>query len=174
MPQVFTPDRDPPLPRGLSAGRSGGRHPRLEALFADYAEAHRNPANRLCHEVAIPFIALTTIAMLDWIPLGELGGHRVTAAVAAWAALATWYIWMDAGLGTGIAALLVACVPIGRGLHPTAVVAIAAAAWTLQLVGDHAFERKPPSLPAALRHVLVGPAFFLAVMADIGRGRPAP
>ncbi len=44
-------------------------NPRLVALFDDYASSHQHPTNRLTHKVAIPFIVLHIVAMLDWVKL---------------------------------------------------------------------------------------------------------
>lgn len=174
MHEAATSQRDPPARHGLARGRVGGRHPRLQALFAEYGEAHRHPANRVCHEVAIPAIVLTLVAMLDWVPLGEVAGHPVTLALPALAAAAAWYVWMDVALGVGMAALLAACLPLGRALAPAAVFAVAALAWTLQFIGHFAFERRQPSFFTNLVHALVGPVYFLGAMVDLGRtaGRP--
>lgn len=162
--------------RGHTAreARTGGRHPRLQALFDEYALAHRHPVNRLCHELAIPVIALTIVAALDRVPLGTLFGHQVTAALPAWAAAATWYLWMDPVLGGLVALLLAACVPLGRAFPAWAIAALAAAAWTLQFVGHFAFEKKQPSFFTNLIHALVGPIYFLAAMADVGREPARP
>ncbi|HVP68343.1 MAG TPA: Mpo1-like protein [Anaeromyxobacteraceae bacterium] len=152
--------------------RVGGRHPRLQALFDDYALAHRHPMNRLCHELAIPVIALTIVAALDRISLGTVFGHPVTAALPAWAAAAAWYVFMDPVLGGGVSVLLFCCIPLGRALSPAAIAALAAAAWGVQFLGHFAFEKRQPSFFTNLVQALVGPVYFLAAMADLGR-RPS-
>ena len=175
MPQAATsPGSAPTPPQPSGARRVAGRHPRLQALFADYGQAHRHPSNRVCHELAIPVIALTVVAMLDWVPIGEVRGHRLTLALAAWAAAAAWYVWMDFGLGLLVAGLLAAFIPLGRALGREAVIALALVAWTAQLAGHVVFERNRPSFLSNLVHALVGPVYFLAAMVDLGRGTHPP
>jgi uncharacterized membrane protein YGL010W len=140
---------------------TSGRQPALTALFEDYTRAHRHPLNRLCHKVAIPLIVLTTVAMVDWIPLGEVAGVRLTAALPAVLLCAAWYVRMDPRLGLLVSLLFAACIPLGRLLPVPAVLLVSAAAWVVQFIGHFVYEKKQPSFFTNLVHALVGPIYFL-------------
>jgi uncharacterized membrane protein YGL010W len=137
------------------------RLPALTALFDDYSRAHRHPLNRVCHKVAIPLIVLTTVAMVDWIPLGEVGGVRLTAAMPAVLLCAAWYVRMDRRLGPLVSLLFAACIPLGRLLPLPAVLLVSAAAWVVQFIGHFVYEKKQPSFFTNLVHALVGPIYFM-------------
>ena len=145
-------------------------HPRLLALFDDYASSHQHPTNRLTHKVAIPFIVLHIVAMLDWVKLVAvpvLPGGVVTLGLVAWALAAVWYLRADVKLGVMVSALMLLCFPLGRMLSAVSVwlvVAIAVSGWLIQLAGHAVWEKKSPSFLTNMVHALVGPLFFVALL----------
>lgn len=137
----------------------------LQRLFADYAESHRHPTNRLTHKIAIPLIVFHIVAMLDWVRLLTVGsGFSVTLAMPVFlAAAAVWLSWdVKAGLAVALATLL--AFPIGRHTPHAVVIVIAAFGWLIQLAGHVVWEKKQPSFFTNLVHALVGPIFFVAVL----------
>jgi uncharacterized membrane protein YGL010W len=138
-----------------------GRQAALTALFDDYTRAHRHPLNRACHKAAIPLIVLTTVAMVDWIPLGEVAGFRLTAAMPAVLLCAAWYVHMDRRMGLLVSLLFALCIPLGRLLPVPAVLLVSALAWVVQFIGHFVYEKKQPSFFTNLVHALVGPIYFL-------------
>jgi uncharacterized membrane protein YGL010W len=145
-------------------------NPRLLALFDDYASSHQHPTNRLTHKVAIPFIVLHIVAMLDWVKLVAvpgLPGGVLTLGLAAWALAAMWYLRSDVKLGVLVSAAMLLCFPLGRMLSAVSVwivVAIAVAGWLIQLAGHAVWEKKSPSFLTNMVHALVGPLFFVALI----------
>lgn len=145
-------------------------NPRLQALFEDYASSHQHPTNRLTHKVAIPFIVLHIVAMLDWVKLVSvpvLPGGVLTLGLVAWALAAVWYVRSDVKLGLMVSAAMALCFPLGRVLSEVSVwlvVAIAVSGWLIQLAGHVVWEKKSPSFLTNLVHALVGPLFFVALL----------
>ena len=145
-------------------------NPRLQALFEDYASSHQHPTNRLTHKVAIPFIVLHIVAMLDWVKLvavPALPGGVLTLGLVAWALAAVWYVRSDVKLGLMVSAAMALCFPLGRVLSDVSiwlVVGIAVSGWLIQLAGHAVWEKKSPSFLTNLVHALVGPLFFVALL----------
>lgn len=142
-------------------------NPRLLALFDDYASSHQHPTNRLTHKIAIPFIVLHVVAMLDWVRLVSIPfipGGVLTLGMIAWVLAAFWYLRADLKLGLIVSAAVALCFPIGRLLPVWAVIAIAAGGWLIQLAGHTIWEKKSPSFFTNLVHALVGVMFFVALL----------
>jgi uncharacterized membrane protein YGL010W len=150
--------------------------PRLDALFRDYADAHRHPTNVRIHKIAIPLIVFHIIAMLDWVPLLTLpgrGGH-LTLAHVAYAAAVAWYLAMDRRLGLCMAALFGLCFPIAWVTPWPVVIAVAVVGWSIQLAGHVVWEKKQPAFTRNLAHALVGPVYFVATLLGRWPGQQQP
>jgi len=155
-------------------------NPRLQALFEDYASSHQHPTNRLTHKVAIPFIVLHIVAMLDWVKLlavPALPGGVLTLGLVAWALATVWYLRADVKLGLIVSAAMALCFPLGRVLSDMSVwlvVGIAVSGWLIQLAGHAVWEKKSPSFLTNLVHALVGPLFFVALLTGDYSLKPRP
>lgn len=147
-------------------------NPRLRALFEEYADAHRHPINRLTHKIAIPLIVFHIVAMLDWIPLATVGGHRLTLAVPAYLATVVWYFTLSPRLAGVMAVLFALCFPLGRVTPWPVVLGVAAFAWLVQLAGHVVWEKRSPAFVRNLLQALVGPLFFVAVLLGLWPPRP--
>jgi uncharacterized membrane protein YGL010W len=142
-------------------------NPRILALFDDYASAHQHPTNRLTHKVAIPFIVLHVVAMLDWVNLVAvpfLPGGVLTLGLVAWVLSTIWYLRADVKLGLMVSVATALCIPLGRMLPVSVVIGIAVAGWLVQLAGHAVWEKKSPSFFTNLVQALVGPLFFVALL----------
>jgi uncharacterized membrane protein YGL010W len=137
-------------------------NPKLRALFEEYAGSHRHPLNRLTHRIAIPLIVFHIVAMLNWIPLGRIGGFELTLAHPAYLATAAWYISLSPRLGVLMALLFALCFPLAWVTPWPVVVGIAAFGWLVQLAGHVVWEKQSPAFVRNLVQALVGPMFFVA------------
>ncbi|QRN95714.1 DUF962 domain-containing protein [Archangium violaceum] len=141
--------------------------PHTQALFDEYTSSHQHPTNRLTHKVAIPLIVLHIVAMLDWVHLVSfplMPGGELTLAHVAWVLASIWYLRADAKLGGIVSVAIAFCMPLGRTLPGSLVVAIAIFGWLVQLAGHAVWEKKSPSFFTNLVHALVGPLFFVALL----------
>jgi len=148
------------------------RSRKIDALLADYAEAHRTPGNVACHTAGISLIVFGMFSMLSAVPIAG----RLTAAEALLGAALVAYLALDPALGAAT---------IGAGLlldvlaHLVAdwrvgVVAFVVG-WIFQGVGHAVYEKNGPAFLRNLAHLLVGPAYLVNKVARIRPlARPAP
>jgi uncharacterized membrane protein YGL010W len=151
-------------------------NPKLEALFVEYADAHRHPMNRLTHKVAIPLIVFHIVAMLDWVTLPlQVAGVTPTLGHLAFVVAIGWYAAMHLRLGLIMAALFALCFPLGRALDDQrwVVVAVALVGWLVQLAGHVVWEKRSPAFLRNLLQALVGPLFFVALLTGDWKNAPA-
>lgn len=131
---------------------------RVDALLADYGDAHRAPGNLLCHSIGITLIVFGVLSMLHAVPIaGWLTGSEVVAAAAA-----AWYVRWDAGLGLAMLAAEAILDALARAVGDWRAGAAAfAAGWIFQGIGHAVFEKNSPAFRRNLVHLLVGPAFLV-------------
>ena len=144
------------------------RPERIDALLADYAEAHRAPGNVLCHTVGITLIVFGTLSMLHAV---RIAGW-VTASEVVVAAASAWYFWLDAALGTAMAVSAVLLDVMARLVGDWRVgLAAFVVGWIFQGVGHAVYEKNSPAFFRNLVHLLVGPAFLVNKLV---KARPVP
>jgi uncharacterized membrane protein YGL010W len=142
-------------------------NPALVRLFDEYADAHRHPVNRLTHKIAIPLIVFHVVAMLHWVALFRIpgdGGAQVTLGHVVAVLAGAWYLRMSVKLGLVMIAFIALCFPVAERVSAPAVVALAVAAWVIQLAGHAIWEKRSPAFLRNLMQALVGPAFFAAIL----------
>jgi uncharacterized membrane protein YGL010W len=129
-----------------------------DALFATYAAYHRDPRNRLCHEIGIPLIVLAIEAFARLVAIGP---YSLAALLTA--AVILYYFFLakrDALLAIALLAVLYfisAYVP-----WPYAV-GLFVIGWALQFIG-HAYEGKSPAFLTNAVHLLVGPLWVTTLL----------
>jgi uncharacterized membrane protein YGL010W len=141
---------------------------KIDALLADYADAHRAPGNVLCHGIGIPLIVFGTLSMLHAVPVAG----PVTASEILVAAGAAWYLRLDAALGAAMLVTAALFDLLARLVGDWRVgLAAFAVGWVFQGIGHGAYEKKSPAFFRNLVHLLVGPAFLVNKLV---RSRPVP
>lgn len=129
----------------------------LAKRFEKYAEFHRHPTNRLLHKIGVPLVVFHVIAMVDWI---RLSGN-ISVAVIGYFILIAWYLSLDLKLGLLMAIFYGACFPLARVTPAWIVWLVAVAAWSIQLLGHAAWERRSPALVTNFVDALIAPLFFV-------------
>jgi len=122
--------------------------PDYAVLSADYAEYHRTPGNRLCHEIGIPLIAYAVTA---WSCFGS--GLPVAALL-----LPVYFLW-DRRVGALMTAFMAASAFLAARLPGWTSWAAFLVGWAFQFYGHVAYEKKSPAFTKNLAHLLVGPAW---------------
>lgn len=123
-------------------------------LFDDYAAYHRDPRNRLCHEIGIPLIVLSLEALLRYVPLAQMNlAQIVTLAVMVYYVRLVHRAAVPALIGLLLLYLLGTFVPWQAAL------ALFVIGWILQFVG-HAYEGKRPAFLTNVAHLLIGPLWI--------------
>jgi len=131
-----------------------------KAYFDDYGAYHRDPRNRLCHEIGIPLIVWSLFALLELMRVGPIDLASIVAV-----AVIAFYVRLAPALG--LAALVAFALLYALGAHTPWTVAVFAFAvgWAFQFVG-HAFEGRKPAFLTNLVHLLVGPLWILHLALD--------
>ncbi len=127
------------------------------AYFDEYGAYHRDPRNRLCHEIGIPLIVWSLFALLERLRLGPVDLAMIVAILVL-----AFYVRLSPSLS--LAALIAFAFLYAAGAHTPWPLALAAFAvgWILQFVG-HAFEGRKPAFVTNLVHLLVGPLWILSL-----------
>lgn len=123
-------------------------------LFDEYGAYHRDPRNRLCHEIGIPLIVLALDALLRYVALGPVN----LAAVVTIAVISYYFRLVGTEALLAAAALLVLYLLAAFIPWPYALAAFVAG-WIFQFVG-HAYEGKKPAFLTNAVHLLVGPLWI--------------
>jgi uncharacterized membrane protein YGL010W len=141
-------------------------NPKLRRLFAEYAEGHRHPTNRLTHKIAIPLIFFHLLAALDWIQFGMIPGTdwALTAGRMAFVGICGWYIAMSVRLGILLTVAFSLAFVFGPMTPGWLLWVLGVAGWGIQMAGHAVWERNSPSFANNLIQLLVGPVFFVALV----------
>ena len=146
---------------------------RLERLFGEYHEYHRDPVNVAIHKVAVPAILFHIVAMLDWVALPvRVAGVPLGLGMVAAAVVGAWYLFVCPRYALVLVPFALGCAALGRVVPRPVVVGVAVVAWVAQLVGHSRFERRAPAFTDNLLQLRVGPAYVVALM--MGDWPPAP
>jgi uncharacterized membrane protein YGL010W len=137
--------------------------------LADYVEYHRDPRNCAMHVFGILFLFLAAVLPLSLWPVHAFGA-RITVASIMVLPVLTYWLLLDAGIGTAILAaafvLLAIAEIIVNYASIAAVWAIAAVliliGVSLQIIGHRVFEGRQPALVDNPTHLLLGPMFVMA------------
>ncbi|GAA0694870.1 DUF962 domain-containing protein [Dyella marensis] len=143
-----------------------------------YAGDHRHPVNQRLHEVCVPLILWSAIALMWTIPVPALLGRPGFWSVAAQVLAFAWYWKHSRRMGGAMFVVFVLLdlptawihAQCGASVLRWSAVAVFAVAWVGQFVG-HAIEGRRPSFLTDLSYLLVGPAWLLdKLMRRLGLG----
>lgn len=127
-------------------------------LLAEYGTYHRDPRNRICHEIGIPLIVASSFTFLGLLKIGPANsGALVGAAVLA------YYAFVNIRLALIAAVAFVALYALGNVMIWPLAIAAFAAGWVLQFVG-HKFEGKSPAFLKNGLHLLIGPLWIVSML----------
>jgi len=147
---------------------SSGLKPKLQQLFQEYAEFHQHPLNQLTHKVAIPLIVFHIVAMLQWVVIVSVtSDFSLTLAHLAYLAVIAWYASLDLRLAVWAAVLFALCFPMAALTPPVWVWVVAVCGWGIQLAGHLVWEKRTPAFVTNLLQALVGPLYFIAIVAGV-------
>lgn len=129
-------------------------------LYANYAEYHTDPRNRLAHAIGIPLIVLGLLGLLSMLRTGP-----VDLAVATAVIVLLYYAAIDTR-GASISAIVFALLyGVAIRLSWEVNVGVLLLGWVFQLVG-HRFEGNKPKFLENLVYLLIGPLYFFQELFD--------
>lgn len=144
---------------------------KIDLLFAEYAESHRNPTNKAIHWICVPLIFWTVLGFISLIPAPRFCalyfGCISIASLIAVGAVSAYYFrlsWRTALIMLVIMLLLehftyfINITFAGNSWMVYAAVFVIT--WILQFVG-HKIEGKKPSFLKDLQFLLIGPIWLL-------------
>ncbi|KAA0130663.1 DUF962 domain-containing protein [Chryseobacterium sp. SN22] len=145
---------------------------KIDLLFAEYAESHRNATNKLIHWICVPLIFWTILGFISVIPSKSIGfryiGEISYVSLAAIALVTLFYMRLSVLISVimFLAMILMESFAYGvnirfRGDSWMVYLSVFIATWILQFVG-HKIEGKKPSFLKDLQFLLVGPIWLLS------------
>jgi uncharacterized membrane protein YGL010W len=127
-------------------------------LLAEYGTYHRDKRNLVCHEIGIPLIVLSIVALMRLAHAGP-----VDLAMLALVAVSIYYFRLAGFAALGAVALLVVLYFVSLFVSWPVAVGMFVVGWIFQFVG-HAYEGKSPAFLTNIQHLLVGPLWIVAVL----------
>lgn len=133
--------------------------------FEIYGESHRNATNKAIHWICIPLIVLSTLGILQAIPVPGATPYLHVGTGVVLAAL-VFYARLSPTIFVGMAVVSATCLGINGAIALSGgsigwiSAGIFAVAWAAQFVG-HKIEGKKPSFFQDLQFLLIGPAWLL-------------
>jgi uncharacterized membrane protein YGL010W len=141
----------------------------IDRWLGNYSEDHRNATNVLIHEICVPAILWSAIAMLWVLPVPPLLGRAGLWAAAAMFFSFVFYLKLSRRLAFGMLAVFVvfglSSELLYRAFGPSILlelgIGVFVIAWIGQFIG-HKIEGRKPSFLTDLSYLLIGPVWILA------------
>jgi uncharacterized membrane protein YGL010W len=145
---------------------------KIDLLFAEYAESHRNSTNKLIHWICVPLIFWTILGFISLIPsphfcVPYFGCISLVSLIAV-ILVTLFYLRLSLLIGFIMifAMLLMEHLAYAVNIHVgknswIVYLAVFIITWILQFVG-HKIERKKPSFLKDLQFLLIGPIWLLS------------
>ena len=143
---------------------------RIDALFADYAAAHRTRGNVACHSVGITLIVFGVLSTAHAARVFD----GWTASELLVAAAAAVYLALDVPLGLAMLAFTAVLDLAARAVGDARIGAGAFfVGWIFQGIGHAVYEKNSPAFFRNLAHLLIGPAYLVNKLLRIRPAAPA-
>ncbi|MFP3593777.1 DUF962 domain-containing protein [Chryseobacterium sp. SIMBA_038] len=145
---------------------------KIDLLFAEYAESHRNSTNKLIHWICVPLIFWTILGFISLIPSMSICFRYIgcISCVSLFAMLLVTIFYMRLSFLIGLIMLFVMTLmeSFAYGINIRfkenswiVYLAVFIVTWILQFVG-HKIEGKKPSFLKDLQFLLIGPIWLLS------------
>ncbi|KUJ52314.1 DUF962 domain-containing protein [Chryseobacterium sp. JAH] len=145
---------------------------KIDLLFAEYAESHRNSTNKLIHWICVPLIFWTILGFISLIPsphfCAPYFGCISLVSLIAVILVTLFYLRLSVLIGFIMifAMLLMEHLAYAINIHFgnkswIVFLAVFIITWIMQFVG-HKIEGKKPSFLKDLQFLLIGPIWLLS------------
>ncbi len=145
---------------------------KIDLLFAEYAESHRNSTNKMIHWICVPLIFWTILGFISLIPsphfCASYFGCMSLVSLIAVILVTLFYLRLSLLIGFIMifAMLLMEHFAYAVNIHFgnkswVVYLSVFVITWILQFVG-HKIEGKKPSFLKDLQFLLIGPIWLLS------------
>jgi uncharacterized membrane protein YGL010W len=145
---------------------------KIDLLFAEYSESHRNSTNKLIHWICVPLIFWTILGFISLIPSKSICfiyiGCISYISLAAMALVTIFYMRLSVLISIVMLIIMVIMESFAYGINIRfrenswiVYLSVFIITWILQFVG-HKIEGKKPSFLKDLQFLLVGPIWLLS------------
>ncbi len=145
---------------------------KIDLLFAEYGESHRNATNKLIHWICVPLIFWTILGFISLIPSKSICfiyiGCISYISLAAMALVTIFYMRLSFLIGLIMIFVMLLMESFAYGINIRfkenswiVYLAVFIITWILQFVG-HKIEGKKPSFLKDLQFLLIGPIWLLS------------
>lgn len=145
---------------------------KIDLLFAEYSESHRNSTNKLIHWICVPLIFWTIIGFISLIPSKSICfiyiGCISYISIAAMALVTIFYMRLSFTVSLIMLIIMIIMESFAYGINIRfkenswiVYLAVFIITWILQFLG-HKIEGKKPSFLKDLQFLLVGPIWLLS------------
>jgi uncharacterized membrane protein YGL010W len=145
---------------------------KIDLLFAEYGESHRNATNKLIHWICVPLIFWTILGFISLIPSKSICfiyiGCISYISLAAMVLVTIFYMRLSFLIGLIMVFVMLLMESFAYGINIRfkenswiVYLAVFIITWILQFVG-HKIEGKKPSFLKDLQFLLIGPIWLLS------------
>ncbi len=145
---------------------------KIDLLFAEYAESHRNSTNKLIHWICVPLIFWTILGFISIIPSKSIGfryiGEISYVSFIAIGLVTLFYMRLSVLISLIMFFVMILMESFAYGINIRfkedswmVYLSVFIATWILQFVG-HKIEGKKPSFLKDLQFLLIGPIWLLS------------
>ncbi|NML56558.1 Mpo1 family 2-hydroxy fatty acid dioxygenase [Chryseobacterium cheonjiense] len=145
---------------------------KIDLLFAEYAESHRNSTNKLIHWICVPLVFWSILGFISLIPSKSIGfiyiGEISYISFAAIVLVTIFYMRLSLIISIIMFILMVIMESFAYGINIRfkenawlVYLFVFVITWIFQFVG-HKIEGKKPSFLKDLQFLLVGPIWLLS------------
>ncbi|MEC3877775.1 Mpo1 family 2-hydroxy fatty acid dioxygenase [Chryseobacterium salviniae] len=145
---------------------------KIDLLFAEYSESHRNFTNKLIHWICVPLIFWSILGFISLIPSKSIGfiyiGEISYVSFAAIALVTLFYLRLSFIVSIIMFILMVIMESFAYGINIRfkenawiVYLSVFVITWIFQFVG-HKIEGKKPSYLKDLQFLLIGPIWLLS------------
>ncbi len=159
--------------------RKSSKMRKIEQLFTEYGESHKDATNKLIHWICVPLIFWTILGFISYIPAPhyylQFFGYISIASIIALVIVSIFYFRLSIVIGFVMIFVMLTMEYFISYFNLTLgkkswilYLAVFIITWILQFVG-HKIEGKKPSFIKDLQFLLVGPIWLLGfVLRKIG------
>ncbi|CAA7194473.1 Mpo1 family 2-hydroxy fatty acid dioxygenase [Chryseobacterium potabilaquae] len=145
---------------------------KIDLLFAEYSESHKNPTNKLIHWICVPLIFWTVLGFISFIPSPHICssyyGCISIVSIIVIILVAIFYIRLSFLIGAImlLVMLLMEHFTYAINIHFRkqawlVYLGVFIITWILQFIG-HKIEGKKPSFLKDIQFLLIGPIWLLS------------